>query len=43
MHLNISEMVRPEFVTEAEETLAEIDRWITTEIGENEGFRIIGV
>lgn len=44
MRLNISETVLPEFVTEAEETLAAIDRcWIATEIGETEGFRIIGV
>lgn len=43
MQLNILETVLPEFVTEAEETLAAIDRWIATEIGETEGFRIIGV
>lgn len=43
MQLNISETVLPEFVTEAEETLGAIDRWIATEIGETEGFRIIGV
>ena len=43
MQLNILETVLPEFVTEAEETLGVIDRWIATEIGETEGFRIIGV
>ena len=43
MHLNISEIVRSEFVNEAKETVAAIDRWVTEEIGENEEFIIIGV
>lgn len=43
MHLNISEILPPEFVNDAKETVSAIDSWVTEEIGENEEFIIIGV
>lgn len=43
MQLNIPEVVLPEFVSDAEETMSAIDRWVTEEIGETEEFIIIGV
>lgn len=43
MNLDISEIVCSKFVNEAKETLSAIDRWVTEEIGENEGFIVIGV
>ena len=43
MHLSIPEIVRPEFVNEARETLAAIDCWVEDEVGEDKEFIVIGV
>lgn len=41
--LNIPEIVPPEFVHEARETVSSIDHWVQEEIGEDEEFIVIGV